>query len=404
MAALRRTLDASRASLRDLWADGNGPILLTVALGWSLSMGVRYVYPSLLPFFREAFALDLTTSGLLLSALWGAYALGQFPGGLLGDRLGQRAILVISTGVSAAAILVAASALDVAMLVVGTMAFGVATALYATTRFTIFTDIYDERAGTAVGITMAGGSVGNTVLPPLTAAVATSATWRLGLGLLVPVFVLVTAALWVIVPAQTGTRTEEPAVSIALLGRVLRSIRGDRIPVVVTVHLLLAFASLGFLGFYPTYLVEVKGFAPDVAALVFGLYFAVGVVVQPLVGASSDTFGPRVTLTTIAGLFSLGLFAVRAGDSVLFFVLVTVLLSNRNGVGVVTNTFIAETLPADIKGSGLGLLRSTWILVGATSPLFVGYLGDFGRLDQAFLVLAGVAGLATALALFVPRH
>ena len=403
MAALRRTADAARASLRDLWADGNGPILLTVALGWSLSMGVRYVYPSLLPFFRRAFDLDLTTSGLLLSALWGAYALGQFPGGVLGDRLGQRAILVISTGVSSVAILLAASAVDVAMLVAGTMAFGVATALYATTRFTIFTDIYDERAGTAVGITMAGGSVGNTVLPPLTAAVASAASWRLGLGLLVPVFVVVTAALWVVVPAQTGTRVEASVVSFALLRRVGRHVRGDRIPVVVAVHLLMAFASLGFLGFYPTYLVEVKGFSPQVAALVFGLYFALGVVVQPVVGASSDAFGPRATLATIAGLFFLGLLAVPAGESVAFFVLVTLLLSNRNGVGVVTNTFIAETLPADVKGSGLGLLRTTWILVGATSPLFVGYLGDVGRLDQAFLVLAGVAGVATALSLFVPR-
>ena len=367
-------------------------------------MGVRYVYPSLLPFFRRAFDLDLTTSGLLLSALWGAYALGQFPGGVLGDRLGQRAILVISTGTSAVAILVAASAPSIGVLVAGTMAFGVATALYATTRFTIFTDIYDDRAGTAVGLTMAGGSVGNTVLPPLTAAVATAATWRLGLGLLVPVFVLVTAALWVVVPAQTGTRVEGSAVSLALFGRVFRSIRGDRIPLVVTVHLLLAFASLGFLGFYPTYLVEVKGLSPQVAALVFGLYFAVGVVVQPVVGAASDALGPRVTLTTIAGLFFLGLLAVPAGESVLFFVLVTVLLSNRNGVGVVTNTFIAETLPADVKGTGLGLLRSTWILVGATSPLFVGYLGDFGRLDQAFLVLAGFAGVATVFAAFVPSE
>jgi MFS family permease len=82
----------------------------------------------------------------------------------------------------------------------------------------------------------------------------------------------------------------------------------------------------------------------------------------------------------------------------------TVLLSHRNGVGVVTNTYIADTLPADIKGSGLGLLRTSWLLIGATSPILVGYLGDLGRLTDAFVVLAGVAGVATLLTLLIPSR
>jgi len=182
------------------------------------------------------------------------------------------------------------------------------------------------------------------------------------------------------------------------------SLPSDRgIPLVVLIHVLLSFVSNGFLGFYPTYLVEVKGFSPQIAAVLYGLYFAVGVVVQLLVGLSKDKFGAKLTLILVAGMFFSGVLFLQFGETILYFVLLTLLLSNRNGLGVITNTYIADTLPDEIKGSGLGLLRTSWIMVGAMSPIFVGYLGDLGQLDYAFLILAGVAGVGLFLTAFVPK-
>ncbi len=388
--------------LRELWRDGNGWILVTVGAGWFLSIGVRYVYPSLVPFFRTAFDLDLVVAGLLLSALWFAYAFGQFPGGVLGDRVGEGNILVVSMAVSTLAVALVAVSFDLWLLFAATIAFGFASALYGTTRFTIFTDIYSDEAGTAVGITMAAGSVGNTVLPAAAAAVAAYATWRLGFGLLVPVFIVTTVAIWYVVPGRTSSvRTATDPLSLKNGRQVLAAVTAGGIPVVVTIHILLAFVSHGFLGFYPTYLVDVKGFSPQLAAVLFGLYFAVGIVIQPAVGMTKDRFGSRPTLVIITGALFLGLVAVQFGRTAVHFALLTVLISHRNGLGVVTNTYIAESLPEEIKGSGLGLLRTSWALIGATSPIFVGYLGSLGRLNFAFLVLAGIAASGTILAAFV---
>lgn len=83
--------------LGELWQDGKGWILVVVSVGWFFSVGVRFAYPTLLPFFREEFAITLSTAGLLVSVLWMAYAIGQFPGGMLGDRVGEGNILVVST-------------------------------------------------------------------------------------------------------------------------------------------------------------------------------------------------------------------------------------------------------------------------------------------------------------------
>ena len=151
-------------------------------------MGGRFVYPALLPFLREAFAMDLTTAGMLLTMLWAAYAVGQFPGGIFGDRIGERNALVLSTAVAALALLAVAASVSVWTLFLGTLAFGLATSLFGPARFTIFTRFYPKRGGTAIGITMAAGSIGNTLLPPVAGVLASYVTWRLGFGFVIPLF------------------------------------------------------------------------------------------------------------------------------------------------------------------------------------------------------------------------
>ena len=392
----------AREMATDLSRDGKGWVLAAVGAGWFLSIGVRYIYPSVLPFLREAFAIDLTVAGFLLSALWLAYALGQFPGGVLGDRYGEGNILVASTGIATVALLLVAVSFSLWTLFAATIMFGFATGLYGPHRFTIFTDIYTGRAGTAVGITMAAGSVGNTILPAIAVAIAGYASWRLGFGVLIPFFVVVCASIYLFVPKRTSQSTgDTKTFSMNTLRRLRTAVIGGGIPLVVGIHIVMAFVSNGFLGFYPTYLIEVKGFTPQTAALLYGSYFALGVAIQPMTGMLRDRFGSKWTLTLVAGMFFLGLVALQFAVNVVHIVVLTGLLSHRNGLGVVTNTFIADTLDDDIKGSGLGLLRTSWLLTGAMSPIF---LGDLGQLNFAFLVLAAVAGIATLMTLFVPRE
>jgi len=140
-----------------------------------------------------------------------------------------------------------------------TVAFGFATGLYGPHRFTIFTDIYSERAGTAVGLTMAAGSIGNTGLPAFAVAIAGYATWRLGLGVLILLFV-VCASIYLFVPKRTSTSTgDTETFSMDTLRRLRTAVFGGGIPLAVGIHIVTAFVSNGFLGFSPTYLIEVKG-------------------------------------------------------------------------------------------------------------------------------------------------
>ncbi len=391
-----------RAVVRDLWSDGRGWILLGVAGGWFLSLGLRLVFPALLPSIREAFDLGLTAAGLLITVLWVAYALGQFPGGVIGDRVGEGNALVVSTLVSGTMIAVVALSNTAFVLFLATALFGFSTALFGPARFTILSSIYEERDGTAIGLTLSAGEAGNAILPVVAGLLAAAASWRLGFGATVPLFVLMAVVLHRVVPGKVTEGSAVESLSLSTFGYVARGIAQRSILIVTGVHVCLFAVYQGFTGFYPTYLVEVKGLSPGLAAGLFGLFFASGVAVQPIAGAGGDRFGTRPTLYVVCGVSTLSLAALPFLDELAGIVVVTVVASSLVGATPLTQTFLVNALPADMKGSGLGLLRTGYIALGATAPLLVGAVAERGFFDGAFLGLAALSGIGILLTVLVP--
>jgi MFS family permease len=396
VASLRSVLTRLGTAAGDVGGDGPVTVLAAVALGWALSIGVRFVYPALLPFLRAEFGFGLSTAGVLLSLLWAAYAVGHVPGGALGDRLGEGRVLVLSTLVSTAALGGVAAATGLAVLFAATITFGLATALYGPTRFTVLTDVFPEDSGSAVGLTMAAGNVGNAGLPVAATAVAAAMTWRAGFGVFVPCFALAALAIQLAVPARTSAPT--PTVGVReTVDRLGGALRGGAIPTVVAVQVSLSFLIQGFASFYPAYLTT-KGLSPEVAAPLFGAFFALGAVVQPAAGALMDRVGVRTTLLGCYTGCLAALWALPFVDGLVPIAVLTALFSTWNGTIVVTQTYIADTLPTDLQGTGFGTLKAGWMVLGATAPLLVGVMADAGLFDEAFVLLGAVGGVGLAVA------
>ena len=395
----RRAIRNATAGTRELLSGDRGWILIAVSAGWFMSFGVRLVYPALVAFFRESFGFSLSTTGLLLTVLWVSYALGHVPGGVLGDRLGEGRILVVSTLCAAVAVLGVAAATTPLLLFVGTAGFGLATALYGPTRFTVFTDVYGDRAGSAIGLTMAAGSAGNALLPVLAVLVATATSWRVSFGVLAPLFVCVAVGIRLSVPTRTSPATSDTGgFSMRTIERLAAGVRRASIPTVVAIQLCFSFTYQGFVSFYPLLLAEVKGLSPGVAASLFGLFFVASFVVQPIAGSCMDRYGIRVTLVGVLAPSLVGLVALPFVTGTVPLALLTIVLSSVSGCAVLTQTYIADSLPAEIQGTGMGTLKATWMLLGATSPVLVGVLGDYGYLSEAFLMFAVSVSVGLALA------
>ncbi|WP_425499751.1 MFS transporter [Natrinema caseinilyticum] len=393
------------SNVRAFLADGRGVILSAVAAGWCLSIGIRLAYPVLLPYLRDAYDLDLTTAGFLLTVLWICYALGQLPGGLLADRFGEGNILVASSVISAITLGLVAVAGSAPVVYLATAAFGFGTALYGVARFTALSDIYPDNDGTAIGITMAAGQVGNTLLPLAAGAIASALAWQYGFGLVVPAFAAVAIGLRLAVPSRTSSPTSAiDSVSLETVRYVGAELRRPEIVTVAAIQTLTYCVWQAFTGFYPTYLIQIKGFSQPVATGLFSSFFALGIVVQPLTGGLYDRYGIRKSLPPVLGIVVLSLVALPFLEEFWPLVGGTILLSSILGYGTITLPYMTAAFPADMRGTGLGLLRSIYMTIGALSPIMVGALADRGYFDGAYLVLAGFVAVAIVLTWWLPEQ
>jgi MFS family permease len=272
-----------------------------------------------------------------------------------------------------------------------TALFGGGTALYGVSRFTILSEIYPDQLGTATGVTMAAGDAGNTVMPPAAGFIAAAAAWQYGFGFTVPLFLLAAVALWATLPGRTRTAT--PLSESLALDDVVPTLTH---PVVLRGTVLLVLWGVimqAFIGFYPTYLIDVKGLSVRVATVLFGFFFALGILAKPIAGRAYDAVGVRVPLLAITGTAGLALAALPFAGEVWPFVLLTVLASALLGFETIVISDLTSRLPDGTQGTNLGALRTVYIALGALSPVLFGAVADRGYFDEAFLGLAVLAGV-----------
>lgn len=392
------------AVVSDLWRDDLKWILVALSVGQLLSIGIRVVFPALLPDIRAEFLLTNTTAGILLSVLWIGFATAQLPGGILGDRVGERNALVTSVGLATIGLVVIVLSPNLPLFALGLALFGIGTGLYATPRITVLSDVYPDRAVAAISVNEAVGNAGNAVLPVLATVIAAWFSWRTGIGMALPAFVLLAAALWIVIPFRTspGMETDDEEPRREAVRRVL--LAATRKPVLIATGgmILLGFVWQGFTAFLPTYLVDVKGISQSTAAVALGTFFLAGSVLQPIFGSIADRYDERPILIGVSAVTAVGLAGFPFADSIAAFLALSVLASFQLAFWPIIFAYIPRALPDNVQGSGFGLLRAVFLYAGATGPIVVGSLADFDLFDESFLLLAGLAGIALVLSAILP--
>lgn len=134
-------------------ADGRGPVLAVVALGWLLVSGTRFVVPALLPQIKTAFAISNTEAGFAVTLIWLTYASLQFPAGLLTDRWGERTLLVVSTAVGTVSVLAFAVAPVFGMFLGACLLFGLGATGSVVVGAFADADLFDEAFLFLAGLT-----------------------------------------------------------------------------------------------------------------------------------------------------------------------------------------------------------------------------------------------------------
>ena len=392
-----------------LRAEGKGRSLAVIAGVWGVLLGTRMIYPVLLPYFRETFGLSLSVAGLLVTVLWLGSAVGQFPGGVLADRYSERSVMTVGAAVVAAAVLVVVAAPTAIALFVSTALVGLGQSLYPIARITILADIYPDRIGSALGVTMATGDLGQTVLPPVAGTIAAAVAWQAGLGVVAPLLLVGAAALWVLLPRTVDSGDGDAGaaagtVSGSTARRVLGELRRPNLVFVAFIFFLYILVWQSFTGFYPTYLVEEKGLASSTASGLFSLFFAAGILVKPLAGGAYDRIGFRWSLVLALSAPAVGFAVLPVVEGTIELVAITALVSTMLGSGAITQSYFSEAFPESVRGTGLGVVRTVTATLGAAGPVVFGVVADRGYFDEGYWLLAGLVAVVIVLTLRLPEQ
>lgn len=362
-------------------------------------MVARLVISPVVPDITAEFQVTNGTVGLALSGMWAAYAFSQFPSGILGDRFGERTIILVAVGGTAITSLGLAVAPSFPLFLVSTVLLGATAGLHYSVATTFLTRQYSD-IGRAIGVHVAGGPLAGLLAPPAAAIIGARYGWRaaIALGAVVAVPVFIAFALSI---RPTEPRRPDQSVrgrfELAPLAELLSR---PEIGYTTALAVMGAFTWQATASFLPTFLESYHDLPGTTAGLLFSVYFVIHGATQPVLGGISDRFSrePVVIATMLFGVVGYGTLVV--GDRMATIVAGVVCIGVAMSWGAPLQSRFMDVLSDTERGAGFGLVRTAYMTMGATGSVVVGTVADLVGWSVSFGLLAVVmsVGLSTVVA------
>jgi MFS transporter, YNFM family, putative membrane transport protein len=354
---------------------------------------------ALVPEITESFSTSASAIGAALTGMWIAYALAQVPSGALCDKVGERRVVLLAVAVAGVGALVLAAAPTVGVFGVAVVALGAGVGLYYTAGTVLVTSEAENPAG-AIGLHRLGGELAGIVAPVGAVGVAAWFGWRGALFacalVTLPVLSLVVLRVRPTPQATDGPGTENERFDrrtvLAVLGR-------PTLLSATAVASLAEFVAIATITFLPALLIGIHGVSAGVAGALLTTYFAAVALSQPVAGRLSDRFAwDAVTACVLlVGAVGYGLIALSPGPG--WLVVAVVLSGVAMGWNGPVQAHVLATLPESERGAGFGLVRTTYILLGALGGVVTGIVADGAGWAVATWLLAATLLVAVPVVL-----
>ena len=384
-------------------------VLVVTAAIWFLTKFLRYAFPPLFDAFGTTYGVSNAVLGTAFTGFMLVYTAMQFPSGVLADRLGS--VVVVTVGALVAALAALALVVDspFPVLVAAMLVMGAGTGAHKTVAVRLLSRAYPARTGRALGVLDTFGTFGGVVAPAAVVAVAgvtfaLGESWRLIFLVAGLVGLALAGIFWLQVPQRIPDEAEGGAATTAFsasgIGQYTTVFRDPRFAVFALVTVLFSFTYNGFVAFAPLYLTQEAGVTDAAAGLLYSAFFLASLV-QLVTGDLSDRVGrlpivvgtlgfasvalvALVTLTGTVGPLGLGVSIVAIGVG-------------AHGFRPVRGAYLMATIPDDVAGGGLGVVRTLLMGAGAVAPAIVGTLSEVSGFQPAFGLLAASVVTATLL-------
>lgn len=374
-------------------------ILGIMALTNMLNAVDRQVFPVLAPEVESHFGFSIGQTGLLTTVFTLGIGLFAIPAGMLGDRYRRKTILVVSIAIFSLATGLQAVATQFGDMLVYRVASGAGEGVQNAVLFAVAGAFLHRNRTMAIGVLTAAYGLGAAVAPLLgERLMGATGRWEIPLitlGLLGVVVLL----LWIFIPASVTEPSDERAGTSPGTEHDDSPVTAARpstpnVLVLGAVSMIIGFAIYGYLGLYPTYLADDRGFAASEAALAAGMFGVGGLSAIPL-GTLADRWSPKLlTLIALAGMALVGpaLFLAPEG---LFVQVILSFLMGAFFTGVIYPngmSLMQTSLPAHRISLAAGIFVTCLYVPSSFSGYVFGIVVD-GR-DWQFAGITLIGGLS----------
>jgi len=358
------------------------------------------------PSMMKSLDIDTATFGIVLSSFAFGYFLSQIPGGLLADRWGARAVVIVGPLFWALFTGMTGFVATVVALIAVRLLFGVSEGLSNSAAYKLIGDNFAEKdRARAVSVWVTAFAVAPAITGPVVGWLLSSYGWQEVFLLLAIPAVVVAGINYALIPA------ERPAVAQVAESGTASSFREVlREPTLWLICGAYGFwnvAYWGFLGWMPSYLALARHIDIKASGMLGGLPYLLGLVGGVAAGLIGTRLGRRGRPYLLAGAYLLACVALYAAFASATLAMSVAALSVAGFfiyAGLTTyGTIVIDLSPARSRAAYAGVVSTAGQVGGILAPMVIGYLvketGSFGSgfaFMGAALCIAAVCALALA--------
>jgi MFS transporter, FSR family, fosmidomycin resistance protein len=369
--------------------------LLGACLAHMLHDGYTDQLYALLPAWQVQFGLSYMGLAIVRALYYGTMGGLQVSANRCTSWLKPRTALALSTLVAAAGFIAMALPAGFAGLCVGLILAGIGSSVQHPRASDLVTHSYGSESRGALGIYNFAGDLGKTTLPAIVALLLPVLPWRVVVGLMGLLGILVASTLLAVLPNETGSASIEQEIE------PMRESRGG-FSVLLSIGVLDTATRMGYLLFLP-FLIHARGGSSATVGLGLALVFVGGAFGKATCGWLGQCVGvvASVVATEIATAALIVVTCFTPVTAMLVFL--PFLGMVLNGTSSVLYGTVPEIAPKGNTGRAFALFYTGVIGAGGLAPIAYGAIADHSSRMIGILSSALTAAAIVPLVLSLRR-